>query len=360
VTFSDPPHRTEVPLVSPNGNVRRDIVVIGGSAGSLEGLRALAALLPADLPAAIFVSVHHAPDLPSYLPAILTSCGHLPALQPKGRMPVRHGVIYVAPPDHHLLLDEGFVETSRGPRENCCRPAIDPLFRTAARAYGPRVVGVVLSGTLDDGSSGLMAVKIRGGLAVVQDASEALCPEMPQNAKEYAPADAELSIAQIAALIVRVADEGLPFLTPAAENPMPDEIDREAAKSYLETDANQEKIGKPSAYACPECHGVMWEVEEGQMLRFRCRVGHAYSAHSLRGALSNSVEEALWAAMRSLEEKASLLRRLSSRSVEKRSSQYNEEAALFDRHSETIRHILIRNEGIEAGENQSRAVTETR
>jgi two-component system chemotaxis response regulator CheB len=338
-----------------NPEFRRDIIVIGGSAGALEALKSLAPLLPADLPAAIFVAVHMASDFPSYLPAILTSSGRLPALQPKERQRIRHGVIYVAPPDHHLLVGEGFVEISRGPRENRSRPAIDPLFRSAARAYGRRVLGVVLSGTLDDGSSGLMAVKIRGGLAVVQAAAEALCPEMPQRAKEYAQADAELPVAEIASLIAQVTSENLPLREPAPETPMLDEIDSEAAKANLATDANQEKIGKPSAYACPECHGVMWEVEEGPMLRFRCRVGHAYTADVLRGALSDSVEEALWAAMRSLEEKASLLRRMGARSGDKRAAEYQQEAGQFDRHVETIRQVLIHNEGIEAREKRASA-----
>jgi len=214
---------------------------------------------------------------------------------------------------------------------------------------------VVLSGTLDDGSSGLMAVKIRGGLAVVQAAAEALCPEMPQRAKEYAQADAELPVAEIASLIAQVTSENLPLREPAPETPMLDEIDSEAAKANLATDANQEKIGKPSAYACPECHGVMWEVEEGPMLRFRCRVGHAYTADVLRGALSDSVEEALWAAMRSLEEKASLLRRMGARSGDKRAAEYQQEAGQFDRHVETIRQVLIHNEGIEAREKRASA-----
>lgn len=350
-TPPSPPPAAPAPTPALNPQFRHDIVVIGGSAGSLEALKCLAPLLPADLPAAIFVAVHIASNFPSYLPAILTSFGHLPAFQPKERQRIRPGVIYVAPPDHHLLVGDGFVEISRGPRENRARPAIDPLFRSAARAYGARVLGIVLSGNMDDGSSGLMAIKIRGGLGVVQSAAEALCPEMPTHAKEYAHADAELPIAEIAALIAQVASERLPLhQQPAPETHMNDDVDREAAKASLETDANEEKIGQPSAYACPECHGVMWEVEEGEMLRFRCRVGHAYTADALRSALSDSVEEALWAAMRSLEEKASLLRRMGVRSGDKRAAEYQAEAGQFDRHVETIRQVLIRNESIERRE----------
>jgi len=163
----------------------RDLIVIGGSAGSLEPLRKLVAGLPLDLPAAILVVIHISSDFPSYLQQILRNSGSLRTIAPKEKQKLERGVIYVAPPDRHLLVEDGYVEVSRGPRENRHRPAIDPLFRSAARWHGRRVIGVVLSGQLDDGSSGLMAVKIAGGLTVVQDTSEALCPEMPSRAKLY-------------------------------------------------------------------------------------------------------------------------------------------------------------------------------
>jgi len=327
----------------------RDLIVIGGSAGSLEPLRKLVAGLPADLPAAILVVIHISSDFPSYLQQILRNSGSLRTIAPKEKQKLERGVIYVAPPDRHLLVEDGYVEVSRGPRENRHRPAIDPLFRSAARWHGRRVIGVVLSGQLDDGSSGLMAVKIAGGMTVVQDTSEALCPEMPSRAKLYAGAEYELPVARIAELLVEAtSNQGASGA--AAENDMPDELRNEAEKAKLESQANKDKNGKPSAFACPECHGVMWEMEEGKLLRFRCRVGHAYTAEALRTALSDSVEEALWAAMRTLEEKAALLRRIGARAGERQAISYNEEAGGYDKHAETIRDLLVQNQGVQVRE----------
>lgn len=335
-------------------NTKRDIIVIGGSAGSIEALRALVARLPSDLRATVFVVVHIPHEFPSYLTDILSSAGRLPATSPVARQKVKQGVIYVAPPDRHLLIEDGHVEASRGPRENRHRPAIDPLFRTAARTFGSRVIGVILSGHLDDGSSGLMAVKMRGGLAVVQAASEALYPEMPTRAKEYAGADYELPVAQIADLLVQASTHRTPGKGFAGEK-MRQEIGKEADKAKLENDAGQDKIGEPSEFACPECHGVLWEVEEGGLLRFRCRVGHAYTAEALQGALSDSVEAALWASMRTLEEKAALLRRLGDRSGEKMKRRYDDDAKGYEKHAETIRKMLIENQQLDVKEKKNAA-----
>jgi two-component system chemotaxis response regulator CheB len=327
----------------------RDIVVIGGSAGSLEALRKLVAALPANLPAAILVVIHIPNDFPSYLQQILRDSGSLRTIEPREKQKLERGTIYVAPPDRHLLVEDGYVEVSRGPRENRHRPAIDPLFRSAARWHGRRVIGVVLSGQLDDGSSGLMAVKIAEGLTVVQDTREALCPEMPSRAKQYAGAEYELPVAKIADLLVEAtSNQGASAVE--AENDMQDELRTEAGKAKLESQANKEKTGKPSAFACPECHGVMWETEEGKLLRFRCRVGHAYTAEALRTALSDSVEEALWAAMRTLEEKAGLLRRIGARAGERQAVSYNEEAGGYDKHAETIRELLVQNQRVQMRE----------
>jgi two-component system, chemotaxis family, protein-glutamate methylesterase/glutaminase len=203
----------------------RDLIVIGRSAGSLEPLRKLVAALPGNLPAAILVVIHIPNDFPSYPQQILRHSGSLRTIEPKEKQRLERGTIYVAPPDRHLLVEDGYVEVSRGPRENRHRPAIDPLFRSAARWYGRRVIGVVLSGQLDDGSSGLMAVKIAGGLTVVQDTREALCPEMPLRAKQYAGAEYELPVAQIAELPVEAtSSQGAGGA--AAENDMPNELER--------------------------------------------------------------------------------------------------------------------------------------
>jgi two-component system chemotaxis response regulator CheB len=331
---------------------RCDIVVIGGSAGCIEPLKCLVSGLPADLSAAVFVVVHLSPDFPSHLDQIVDSCGPLRAVSPTEKQPIQPGMIYVAPPDLHLLIEDGYVDVSRGPRENRHRPAIDPLFRSAAREYGARVAAVVLSGHLDDGSSGLMAVKMRGGLAIVQDTSEALYPEMPRKAKAYADANYELPVAQISELLAKTCANGTRAKVLSREEQMDKQIGSEAEKASLHTDANRDKVGNPSEFACPECHGVMWETEDGKLLRFRCRVGHSYTADALRMALSDSMEEALWAAMRALEEKASLLRKLSPRVGERVGNEYTRDAKFLDKHVETIRKMLIRNQEWEIEEHK--------
>jgi two-component system chemotaxis response regulator CheB len=315
-------------------------------------LKNLVAKLPADLPAAILVVIHIANNFPSYLAHIIGSAGKLPAVDALQWQKIEPGVIYIAPPDRHLLVEDGYLEANRGPRENRHRPAIDPLFRSAARSYGPRVIGVVLSGQLDDGSSGLMAVKMRGGLTVVQDTTEALCPEMPRRAKEYADAEYELPVAEIAELLVRETNKrtATDFAVTAENEMKGDHVEKEAEKARLESHANKENEGKPSAFACPECHGVMWEMEEGNLLRFRCRVGHSYTADSLRTAFSDSVEEALWAAMRTLEEKSALLRRIGARAGERQAASYNDEASGYDQHVEVIRRLLVENQGLQLKE----------
>jgi two-component system, chemotaxis family, protein-glutamate methylesterase/glutaminase len=297
---------------------QRDIVVIGGSAGSLGPLKRLVSSLPGDLPVAIFITVHVSPEAPSILPAILTRSGRMPAVHPLNRQPIMKSTIYLAPPDQHLLIEDGCVLASRGPRENLHRPAIDPLFRSAARAYGPRVIGIVLSGLQDDGSSGLMAVKLRGGLAVVQDPAEAAFPEMPERAWHYAGAEYVLPVAGIERLLVNSVNgsgnghgngarlhQTFPQKGLTTE-PADKLLAVETCHADIENPPVKEHVGMPSVYACPDCHGVLWEVKEGNMLRFRCRVGHSYTAERLNVAMSKATEDALWASMRALEEKAEL------------------------------------------------------
>jgi two-component system chemotaxis response regulator CheB len=190
-----------------------DIIVVAASAGGVETLCKLASGLPPDLPAAVFVVLHIPPHATSFLPSILSRAGPLPAAHPNDGQAIEHGRIYVAPPDSHLLVKRGHIHLGHGPRENGHRPAADPLFRTAARAYGPRVVGVVLSGNLDDGTAGLLAVKVRGGVAIVQDPSEALYSGMPASASENVAVDWVLPVSEMAALLARLA------LEPVEEKP---------------------------------------------------------------------------------------------------------------------------------------------
>jgi two-component system chemotaxis response regulator CheB len=215
---------------------------------------------------------------------------------------IQPGRALLAPPDLHLVVHDGRVQLSSGPHENRARPAIDPMFRSAAAEYGPRVVGVVLSGLLDDGADGLIAIQRAGGRAIVQDPAEAQFPDMPQAALRHAEVDEVLPAAAIAGRLLDLSQGDVapgPELTPRPE-PDGDELGR----------GGFETAGAPSGFACPDCHGALWEVHEGTLVRFRCRTGHAYSADSAAAALDEDAERALWAALRSLEEKAALARKL--------------------------------------------------
>ncbi len=299
---------TPAPAESTGGH---DIIVVGASAGGVEALADLAGRLPADLPAAVFVVLHVPAYGTSVLPGILSRRGPLPAVHPTDGEQVQRGRIYVAPPDHHLLVEDGRVRLTRGPHENGHRPAVDALFRSAARAYGPRVIGVVLTGTLDDGTAGLQAVKRRGGLAVVQDPEDALFASMPRCAIEGVAVDHIAPLAGIGPTLVRLARQPAQAESKAPVTP---ELKEEVKVAEFDIKALEtRREGKPSSYACPDCHGVLWEVEEDELLRFRCRVGHAFSPESLLASQSDALEDALWTALRALEESAALADRLSER-----------------------------------------------
>lgn len=286
-----------------------DIIVVGTSAGGVEALQTLVHALPANIPAAIFVVVHIPAESRSLLPKILSRAGPLPASHPKDGTEIEHRCIYIAPPDQHLLVEKGVVRVVRGPKENRCRPAIDPLFRSAALAYGPRVVGVVLTGGLDDGTAGLLAIKRQGGIAVVQDPQEALYPSMPQNAMDHVQVDYCLPLTAIGPLLTRLTSE---TVEGGRARQAPLELEKEVRNAAMETNPlnSNEQVGKPSAFSCPECGGVLWELEDGSLLRFRCRVGHAFSSESVLAEQTEALEKSLWAALKTLDEKVSLSRRM--------------------------------------------------
>jgi len=289
-----------------------DLIVIGASAGGVEALRELVRELPAELPAAILIVIHIPVYGKSMMPMILTRAGSLLAVHPQDGQPIQPGQIYVAPTNHHLLVKHNTIHLTLGPKENGHRPAIDPLFRTAARYCGPRVVGVILSGTLDDGTAGLLAIKQRGGVAIVQDPQEALYDAMPRSAIANVAVDYVLPLSGIAAQLVQLAQE--PVKTPA--NPVPETIEVEADMAELDLDALQryERPGQPSGFACPDCGGALWELKDSQVIRFRCRIGHAYSAESLLAQQEEALETALWSGLRALEEQAELAHRMAQRS----------------------------------------------
>jgi two-component system chemotaxis response regulator CheB len=282
------------------------IITIGASAGGIEALRAVLHHLPADLPAAIFVVMHISADSPGLLPEILSRNGALPAAHPVDREVPRPGRIYVAPPDHHLLLDpSGRIRLSRGPKENRFRPAIDPLFRSAAHAHGPRVIGVVLTGALDDGTAGLWAIERHGGVTVVQDPDDAFASSMPLSALRYVNVDYCLPAAQLGPLLTRLAMEPM---TASPSRPETTDMDLESRLLLGEAPSEPREPGRSSFYTCPECHGTLEEIAEGRLVRYRCHVGHAYSLDTLMSELTRTISEALWNALRAIEESAKLLR----------------------------------------------------
>jgi two-component system chemotaxis response regulator CheB len=323
----------------------RDVVVIGFSAGGIEAMMRLAADLPRDLPAAVFV-VHHFPaNSVSALPDILSRAGPVPAKHAVDDEHIRPGKIYVAPPDRHMLIVENRIHLTRGPRENGHRPAVDPLFRTAARWFGPRVIGVLLSGSLDDGTVGLIAVKRHGGLTVVQDPEEALYAGMAESAIEDVGVDLVLPVQEIAQLLTRITRE------PVASNEedtamLPEEEEvQDPAEGGSAAIAEGPLPRPPSPLTCPDCGGSLWEQVEGELVRYRCHVGHAYTADSMIGAHAALVEGALWTAVRALEEKVELSHRLArhsrKRGLKRLAERYDEAVRLAEAGSSTIRHLLL-------------------
>jgi two-component system chemotaxis response regulator CheB len=312
--------------------VPRDLVVIGASAGGIETLREIVRGLPAGLPASVLVVVHLPPRSPGLLPGILSRSGPLPAAHAVDGEELRPGRIFVAPSDFHMLVAEGRIRLARGPRENLHRPAIDPLFRSAAVAYGPRAIGVVLTGALDDGTAGLSALKRCGGIAVVQDPEDATYPSMPRSALRNVRVDHCVPRTEVAALLDRLTRE-----EPAARprDPRPRDIALEVGMAAM--DSSEEKldqIGQRSTFTCPECHGTLWEMNEQGALRFRCHVGHAYTGETLLSQQSDGLEDALWAAARAFEENATLSERMADRS---RSRGHEEVAMRFQNRVETAR-----------------------
>jgi two-component system chemotaxis response regulator CheB len=283
------------------------VIGVAASAGAVEPLLRLVSGLPADLDAAVCVVLHIPATGRSLLAPILDRHSPLKAVLAEHGTRLRPGVIYVAPADHHLLVREEVVELSRGPKENGVRPAADPLFRSIARAWGPYGVAVVLSGALDDGSSGAAVLAEAGGTVVVQDPADALVASMPSSAIAATTPDAVVPIVDMAAVLRRIVDVDIPGSeeeAPVSAEPDPVEM----------LHGPNRPDGPSSGFTCPECSGALWELRDGNVTRFRCRVGHSYSEEAMVEAQGASVEAALWAALEALEERAELLRRIADRS----------------------------------------------
>ena len=323
------------------------IVVIGASAGGVSALIQLTRNLPPDFPAPILVVLHIAAEAPSLLAPILNREGMLPVVTAEDGQRYRPGQIYVAPPDRHLLVASGGkLQVTRGPRENRHRPAVDPLFRSAALVAGPRAIAVVLTGALDDGTAGMLAINRAGGIGVAQDPADALYPSMPSSAIAHARVDHVVPLAGMAGLLVRLVSE--PHA--AAVDPGSTEGDLKLEQGIAALDraalAGDDRPGQPSPYSCPECGGVLWEIRDATFARYRCRVGHAYSPETMLGAQDDLLEEALWSAMKTLEESARLSQRLAANERERgrtwMAERFEEKEADARKRADVIRRHLIR------------------
>ncbi|AGL18666.1 chemotaxis protein CheB [Actinoplanes sp. N902-109] len=316
----------------------RDIVAVGASAGGVEALRALVAGLPADYPGVVLVVLHIPREAPSALPSILRRSGPLPASAAIDGEPARPGHVYVAPNDRHLLFLDGRLRLTRGPSENGHRPAIDPLFRSVARTAGERGVGVVLSGTRDDGAAGLAGIVARGGLAVVQEPDDALYPGMPRAALTRVRPHHILPAAKLGGLLNEIIAMDLPEDSAPTDDAL---LEAEVTIAGLGPLTTDELPVAPAGFGCPDCGGSLFEIGDEPTPRYRCRVGHAWSPESLLAEQAVALEGALWIALRALEEKSELSRRLAgSRDRPITSARFQELARETEAAGATIRQLI--------------------
>jgi two-component system chemotaxis response regulator CheB len=305
----------------------RDVIVIGGSAGAVEAVSAIVRALPRDLPAAVAVVIHQHERAPSVLGRILERFDTLPPVTVESEAPLARGRLYLAATDRHLIVEPGLLRATRTAKENRARPAVDPLFRSAARAYGHRVVGVVLTGNLDDGSAGLLSIKRAGGLAVVQDPEDAMFPGMPRSAIEFVDVDHQLPLAEIP-----------PLLVSAAEGTM--------ARTLRSANGNGGSAaeGHLVPLTCPSCHGALQEIDDGKGISFACHTGHTFGPKTLLEGQDEDIETALWSAVRALQEKMFFLDRLAKRAEENASTtmleRHQQERGRIEHHVATLRRLL--------------------
>jgi two-component system chemotaxis response regulator CheB len=327
------------------------IVVLRASAGGVESLKDVVCELPADFPAALCVVLHVPAYQPSSLPEILTRCGRVPAVHPADGAHLQAGHIYVAPPDHHLLVEGDRLLVKKGPKENRFRPSIDALFRSVAYHYGPRAIGVVLSGALDDGTSGLWSVKRLGGVAIVQEPSDARFESMPKSALEYVEPDYRLPAREIGALLPRLVEEQARS-APRADRILRTQMELEIGIAQ-EDDAFRKGVfdgPELTPFTCPECHGVLVKVVEDRFIRFRCHTGHAYTDSALLEGVMESTGEMLWQVMRSLEEAVMLLNQMGQmRQVAgqaERAQVFFTKAAELEKRSDTFHETVLSHESL--------------
>jgi two-component system chemotaxis response regulator CheB len=329
----------------------RDIIVIGASAGGVEALTHIVRALPRGFPASIFVVCHFPPGGKSVLPNLLSRAGPLLAAHAADGEPFYPGQIYVAPPDRHLLLEPGNrMRLTRGPRENHNRPAVDPLFRSAARHYGDRVIGVVLTGSLYDGSAGLMAIRGAGGLAVVQDANDAPVAAMPLNATQLAGADRVVRLDDLGPVLVElVRGPKIPAGGGSTVDPM--ESMPDVVREDMDEQIHNGRAGDVSVYTCPECGGALWQVNQQGLTLFRCHVGHAYNGEALLAEQSEALEAALWTAVRTFRERSVLGKQLAvqerGKGNETAAKRFEEQAEQAARYAALIVEHVLQSDGPE-------------
>jgi two-component system chemotaxis response regulator CheB len=293
---------------SKHGTFTRDILVIGASAGGVEALLRLVEQFPPDLPAAVFVVLHIPAEYPSKLPEILSYKSHMPVIHPENAAEIKRGTIYVAPTDRHLVLRGNQIFVTRGPTENNFRPAIDVLFRSAAASFGQRVIGVILTGVLDDGAAGLFAVKTLGGKAVVQDPNDALYGDMPKNAMKVVKVDHCVPLSEMGGLLSSMVNESVETGDSGAPVAMELEVDIALEDNAFEKGVLE--LGELTSYTCPECHGALAQITEGKLVRFRCHTGHAFSLNTLLVDVTKSIDRSLWATLKTIEESQLLMEHL--------------------------------------------------
>lgn len=319
-----------------------DIIAIGGSTGALDALKQIFADLPADLPAALFIVMHVGSAGLDLLADILNAAGPISVKTAVDGDVIANGWAYVAPAGHHLLVGDGVVWLGRGPRENMSRPAVDPLFRSAALHYGARVIGVVLTGVLDDGASGLAAIKRCGGITMVQNPADAVADAMPLNALATCEVDYRVSAAKMARALAVITEE------PASTEvhvPRDIALEVEIARGRPSNTDLLTQIATPVALSCPSCSGVLSQIQEPSSLRFRCQIGHAYTAEALDKEQEASVMQAMGVALRILEERHTLLMKMAADSVRRgyaKSSRHFEERALdYRQQADMLRRAML-------------------
>lgn len=334
------------------GRPQPSLVVMGASAGGVEALSTVVAGLPEDLDAAVLVVLHVASDGYSVLPDILRRAGSLPSRHAADGEAIEAGTLYVAPPDHHLLVVDGRLRLDAGPMENMARPSIDRLFTSAAETHGAGVIGVVLSGMLDDGTAGLIAVAQHGGVGVVQDPDDAVFPSMPRSAVRYADPRHVVPLHEVAPLLERIVGSSprppdIPTADSAArptDQPSHADDATSVAVGASPDDLRASTDEPPSGLSCPACGGSLWEEPRGDLLTYRCRVGHGFSPESLSAAQVAGLEKALWTAITALEERAELAGRLaaraSSREQTARARRYGTEADDARRRASLVRDVV--------------------